>query len=286
MANTIYISKRSGEYAELIERKTNTVVLKVVDTGDIREIGSATFKRWWKPEDIADTPTEAPFAPGGTDAAQDNTNEPDTESSTGEAQSTPMKLSDIIIKLESLFDLLNDLYFESALDRPVITIQSTPKAYGHCSTKQIWKSDTEAYYEINIGAEFLNRPSENTAATMLHEMVHLYCRINDIAETSQKGRYHNKLFKEAAEARDLEIGYDRAIGYSITSPTEAFKQKLVENGFELIIPFARHTITTKKVSDRAKAHKYICSCCGQVVRSTSDLNIVCGECEIPFICEG
>ena len=33
--------------------------------------------------------------------------------------------------LNKLFDLLNQRFFESALSRPTITIQSTPRAYVH-----------------------------------------------------------------------------------------------------------------------------------------------------------
>ena len=33
--------------------------------------------------------------------------------------------------LNKVFDLLNEEFFESELSRPTITIQSTPKAYGH-----------------------------------------------------------------------------------------------------------------------------------------------------------
>ena len=44
----------------------------------------------------------------------------------------PMKMSDVVTKLEGLFDILNRVYFENALPKPVITVQSTPKAYGHC----------------------------------------------------------------------------------------------------------------------------------------------------------
>ena len=112
----------------------------------------------------------------------------------------PMKMSDVVTKLESLFDILNRVYFDNALPKPVITVQSTPKAYGHCSTKKIWKGESDGQYEINIGAEFLNRPSANTAATMCHEMVHLYCLVNEIQDTCQKGRYYNKTFKAEAEA--------------------------------------------------------------------------------------
>lgn len=196
-----------------------------------------------------------------------------------------MKMSDTVKTLETMFDKLNLIYFEGKLPKPVITVQTTPKAYGHCSVKKIWKSETDSAYEINIGAEYINRPIEQTAATLCHEMIHLYCRENDITETCQNGRYHNKVFKQEAEARDLEIGYDRAIGYSITSPTETFINKLHESGFDTRIQFARIMGPKKAKADRQKAHKYICTCCGQEVRTTSDLSLICGICKLPMIRE-
>ncbi len=132
-----------------------------------------------------------------------------------------MKMSEAIQNLETIFDKLNALYFDGTLAKPVITVQSTPRAYGHCSTKKIWKNEAEneAMYEINIGAEFLNRPIEVTAATLLHEMVHLNCMENGISDTCQNGRYHNGNFKKECEARDLTVEYDRANGHAYTSPT-------------------------------------------------------------------
>ena len=191
-----------------------------------------------------------------------------------------MKMSDVVTKLENLFDLLNAAYFEDKLPKPVITVQSTPKFYGHCSTKKIWKSENDARYEINIGAEFLNRPSANTAATMCHEMVHLYCLVNEIQDTCQKGRYHNKTFKAEAEARDLEIGYDRTVGFSHTNPTEAFKKTLEDNGFVLEVPFARVMPEEKAKAEREKPHRYVCPVCGQEVKTTADLSLICGICEV------
>ena len=46
--------------------------------------------------------------------------------------------------LNKIFDLLNETYFESTLSRPTITIQSTPKAYGHFSLRDdTWISKTD-----------------------------------------------------------------------------------------------------------------------------------------------
>ena len=262
-----YRHLNTGVVAELVEQKELTVVVKLIETGELKDVGLPTFKRWWK-----DTSFEEP-------AVQESPELP--EEAKGGALPA---LSEIANRLEDLFDMLNRLHFEGKLPRPIITIQSTPKSFGHCSTKKIWSSDQ---YEINIGAEFLNRPSEFLAATMLHEMVHLYCRENDLEETCQNGRYHNKLFKTEAEARGLSIEYDRASGYSGTLPTEAFIEGLRSNGYSLNVPFARHTFEKeKKKAERAKAHAYICPTCGQQVRTTQELSLICGICKVVMEKEG
>ncbi|MBO6267121.1 MAG: SprT-like domain-containing protein [Synergistaceae bacterium] len=197
----------------------------------------------------------------------------------------PMEMGKTITALESIFDKLNVIYFEGKLPRPVITVQTTPKAYGHCTTKKIWKTgeeNGEAMYEINLGAEFINRPKEQTCCTLLHEMVHLYCTENDITDTCQHGRYHNKTFKAECEARDMTVEYDRANGYAHTAPTDAFKAKLEEAGVDLTVRFARIMPKAKKKAEREKAHKYVCACCGQEVRTTSELSLICGVCEVPM----
>ena len=196
-----------------------------------------------------------------------------------------MRMSETIKSLEDIFDKLNAIYFEGKLPKPVITVQTTPKAYGHCSTKKIWKSENEGMYEINLGAEFINRPKEQTCATLLHEMVHLYCNENDIRDTCQNGRYHNKAFSTECEARDLVVEYDRANGYAHTSPNDAFKQKIAEAGIDLTVRFARIMPKVKAKAERQKAHRYVCPICGQEVRSTADLSLICGVCEVPMTCE-
>ena len=145
------------------------------DTDEPEEANDTT-----KPEDAPDNPEIAPIKPEDQEPEETTPAESEATTQALNAQndsSTPMSLSDIVKKLEDLFDILNRLYFDDNLPRPIITIQSTPKAYGHCSIRKIWNSGTEgegdSYYEINIGAEYLNRTSEQTAATMLHEMIHL-----------------------------------------------------------------------------------------------------------------
>ena len=103
--------------------------------------------------------------------------------------------------LEYGFGVLNEVYFDNALPPVVITIMSSPRTYGHFTVGKVWKAEENHLNEINISAEHLDRNIENVMATLQHELIHFYCQINNIADTSQSGRYHNKNFKREAEAR-------------------------------------------------------------------------------------
>ena len=138
--------------------------------------------------------------------------------------------------LNKLFDLLNDHYFENALARPTITIQSTPRAYGHFSMRDdTWISVTGSSNEINIGAGTLARPIEDVCATLLHEMVHYYCHVNEIKDTSRGNTYHNRRFKEVAESRGLVVEHDEKYGWTITSPSDDLIEFILQNDLSDIL---------------------------------------------------
>ena len=205
------------------------------------------------------------------------------------------------ILFETAFDILNEVYFDSALPETVITIQSSPKSYGYITVHKVWKDSENSYHEINIGAEHLTRPIENVLATLMHEMVHLYCMVNNIADTSKGGRYHNKRFKSEAEKRDLSIKYAQYIGYSVTSPTEKFIEVLKENGLYtdishcrtigsglLVPPVGGGTSGVEGGSSgkmKTSTRKYVCDQCGISVRATKDVHIICGDCMNTMITE-
>ena len=200
--------------------------------------------------------------------------------------------------LENAFDVFNRIYFDNSLPGAVITIQSSPRSYGYITVQKVWKNDEDSYHEINISAEHLARPIENVLATLLHEMVHLFCMINNILDTSNMGRYHNKYFKAEAEKRDLRIEYAKYIGYSVTYPTDRLIEVIIKNGLNTGIHHCRtiekglpafptdgddnadvNKTGTKKTSTR----KYICKHCGISVRATKDVNIICGDCNCTLV---
>lgn len=120
--------------------------------------------------------------------------------------------------LNKLYDKLNEHFFDSQLTRPVITIQSTPRAYGHYTLYDAWSIKGEGYREINIGAGTLDRPIEYTVATLLHEMSHqLGEEIECVQTCSRNNTYHNKEFKRIAEAHGLICTRTEKYGWSNTS---------------------------------------------------------------------
>lgn len=123
--------------------------------------------------------------------------------------------------IESLYDFLNEKYFESALSKPVITIQADEsyKKLGWFVPCRIWK-DEQGYreFEINITANFLDCTIEEAAGVLLHEMCHQYCYEHHIKDTSRGGQYHNKEFVAVAQAHGLiYAGETKGDGYTVLS---------------------------------------------------------------------
>ena len=118
-----------------------------------------------------------------------------------------LQISEIVKKTEKMFDLFNKHFYNSELTRPAITVSPDGGrgAYGWCSIHEIWNASGEKYREINLCAEYLDRPIFELAATLLHEMAHLYNLLHDIQDVSNNGYYHNMKFKATAEAHGLHI---------------------------------------------------------------------------------
>ena len=193
-------------------------------------------------------------------------------------------------RLEDAYGVFNREYFNGELPMVMITIQSSLKAYGHCTTKKIWASGSDRYYELNLSAEYLSRPIENVLATLVHEMVHIYCMEAGIKDTSNNGRYHNKRFKTEAEMRDLKIAYAPTIGWSVTEPTEVFIRNVKNWGlydacenYRLGALQTDDSEGTDKPRKKSSTRKYYCPVCGNSVRATKDVNILCMDCNVQMI---
>jgi len=203
------------------------------------------------------------------------------------------KMSRAVGMLEKIYFHLNEDFFESALPIPIITVQSKPGTYGHCTVAKVWQRPGGDTYELNIAAEVLNYPIEETLDTMIHEMVHLYCRENGIKETSRGGKYHNGKFKAEAEKRGLicyqcgQYGWntkagDNLVEYALSKDWNEIRigrntgyQPIRIGGVGMSQNGAPLAGGGKRPSSTRKLQ---CPCCGNSVRATKAVRIMCMDC--------
>lgn len=151
-----------------------------------------------------------------------------------------------------------------------------------------------------MGAESLKRPVVEIIGTLLHEMVHYYCCINNIKDTSRNGTYHNKRFKDECEKRDLIIMQAPGIGFSLTYPSNGLVEYVSSKGWSEKIKLFRtfdfiemddesngdsegntgneENTLKKEKKPKSSTRKYVCPCCGLSIRATKKVRVACMEC--------
>lgn len=207
-----------------------------------------------------------------------------------------------IAKLEEWFDRINEKFYQNSLNRPVLTIAPDGKrsSYGWFTTWKAWreKGSDEQTYEINLSANFMDRDQEEIIKTLMHEMVHLYCRENNIQDTSRCGTYHNMKYKEEAEKHGLEMFKNEKYGWTITQLKKETKEwiKTLEQTVFIYREDASisrkgndnsdddeeggstGTTGTTGISKRKSSYKHVCPTCGNIARTTKVFPLICGEC--------
>ena len=194
-----------------------------------------------------------------------------------------MQISEATAFLENAYVALNNKFFGGQLPPVIITIQSSPRAYGHYTTwENTWVGEGQGFHEINIGAETLDRDASEVLATLSHEMCHHYCAVNNIKDTSRGGTYHNKKFKEVAEGTGaILVDYDPRIGFSPTRPTDALIAFIEEQGWTGVNLSRQSILGLPGGKGRGRSNgvrKYVCPNCHCSVRATKAVNIGCLDC--------
>lgn len=191
-------------------------------------------------------------------------------------------MSELNLALMSCFNKLNAVFFDNELEKVVITFEEGYKkgSYGWIHSLKDWKQGKEERYHINISSDYLDRSAVDIVATLLHEMCHLYALQNDIKDTSRSGIYHNKKFEQIAESHGLKVVAVDKIGCT-TFPSDELID-WVDN----YAPFSDIRVYKQKseIKDggaskpKQSSRKYICPCCGLIVRATKDCRIQCIDC--------
>ena len=202
-----------------------------------------------------------------------------------------------IKELHRAFYIFNEEYYQNKLPEPAILIQgrgNKKNVLAWCSCNQTWKDEKSGVqrYEINMVAEYLNRTIYEIIGSLLHEMTHLYNLTNDIQDVSRNGTYHNKRFKEVAEAHGLIISHDKKLGWSITKINEITKELikrygLNEEAFNLVKINDDDGKDTSSGANKKKSSiiKWVCPGCGTIIRSSKKVHVMCIECKQKFIAD-
>lgn len=192
---------------------------------------------------------------------------------------------------------INHDYFNGSLPTPVITVQEAARSYGHFTVSKVWHVDDKSAYEINVSANYLDRPIENVVTTLIHEFSHMYAMENGIKDVSNNGTYHNKKFKDIAENMGhIKISQAPVIGWSVSDPTEEtidfcirhdLSDFTVGRGTPQLSFGGFGTSNTGAgspfVSPKKTHHrKYICAC-GQTITATKELHAMCMNCGSMFV---
>lgn len=200
-------------------------------------------------------------------------------------------LSVVIKELHKAFDCLNKEFYNNSLPQVIITIQSKGKrnSLGWFTTGKVWEDGKQEKHEINISAEYANRDFMEIMKTLHHEMIHLYCAVNNIKDTSRGGSYHNNNFKRVSEEHGFyykENAFDKRAGWTFSSLTDESIDRI--NSFGLnkeVFSLKRYDFSAsgeQKEKKKSNIIKWQCGC-GQIVRSSKDgLNIICGDCGTKF----
>lgn len=193
--------------------------------------------------------------------------------------------------LQAAFNAINRDFYGGELEKVIITVKEGKKkaAFGWIETAKNWKQNGIDRHEINISADYIGeRTVTQTITTLMHEMVHLYNMQNDIKDTTRSGLYHNKKFKQTAEAHGLQVEQASDIGWSITTATPQTKKWIEKN-----IPIKQFGVY-KQVAEKdpksggkskQSSRKYVCPKCGLIARLTKEAAIMCVDCKQVMIFE-
>lgn len=192
-------------------------------------------------------------------------------------------MQDLQIIMQGMFSRINEKFFNNELEKVVITFEAGFKkgAFGWIHTVKDWKQGQKERYNINISADYLDRSKEEIISTLMHGMCHLYALQNEIQDTSRSGIYHNKKFAKIAEEHGLEVKEADKIGWSITSLKPETAEWLKDNcNFgEITICKKKPLVADKIATPKQSTRKYVCPCCGLIVRATKECRIQCIECK-------
>lgn len=204
-------------------------------------------------------------------------------------------MSRTINQLERIYNVLNTDCWAGELPVPVITVQTV--RCSNSSPTGVWQRKEDSAYELVIPADTLNCELEEIVAMIQHEMVHIYCHLHNLHDTSRGGTYHNATFKKVAEEHGLICLPDDKYKW-VTRASDDLTAYVMEKGWNELqigrneLPIGKRSLeeldayrqANKPCPRPSSTRKLVCPICGQSVRTTHrDANIKCGICDVRMV---
>lgn len=136
----------------------------------------------------------------------------------------------------------------------------------HCGDTWHVDGQEERQAEVWISGERLAEGGREVMQTLLHEAAHALARARDIKDTSNKNRYHNKIFVKTAEELGLkgpESSGGPALGYSncvITDSTVKLYAAAIASLDDACKNFVAPSLTEEEQKTRKPVVKAYCEC--------------------------
>ena len=205
---------------------------------------------------------------------------------------------EIIKELTKSYEELNQELFGGNLPPAIITIgynEKKPKTeedtvLGIFYPDIKWTKNNDKYIAIAITSDAMKQGVVRILSTLVHEMVHGYCKVMNIDDMEEKNKKkHNEEFKVYAEMAKLEVQYHKKVGWGATFPTseliDIFDNLDIDRDVFDVDCDIVYTKQEKKKSGGKKKFKHICPVCQRKV-STKDGNLlICGICNVEMSVE-
>lgn len=209
-----------------------------------------------------------------------------------------IKIEQILKLLYKIYDIFNKELFKGELPLCVINLgynrgKKELSTLGRTYINLEWiDNDTgEVEYAIEITPLAINDGLHQVIETLLHEMVHVYCKMMNIKDCSKAGK-HNKEFKAIAENIGLIVEEDEKYGWTITTLTEQH-YKLISNieydksifNLECVVKPSENK--EKKPKEKKPKYKHYCPNGHNKPFSLSEqqLNLKCSICNSDLLIE-
>ena len=183
-------------------------------------------------------------------------------------------------QLRDMFDLANKTFYNDELIQPEINIcvlqgnQHSRYVY-HCYESFNKKMVSE--FSIDRDYVFTGN-EENVFIEILRCCVLYYCDTRGIKCTSNNNMYFNNMFKKIAENHGLRNTGRTKYGYTKFALSEDSYKIIYSGQFAFTISGSTYTYGNTYGCSNNHHRGYVCPVCGNIVRSTKPVNIICADC--------